>query len=86
MGFTNRQRKLELHVSFTYLAGKLASARTISSPCPILNRACRRSGDKIFGIPFKRPILIANIHGGMELVVEPVKSTMRCFKQIFGGN
>ena len=40
----------------TYAAGKLASAKTISSPWPILAKVWSKSGDKMTGIPFKRPI------------------------------
>ena len=49
------------HIS-TYAAGKFASARTISSPCPMLAMAWSKSGDKIFGIPFKRPIFSRNMY------------------------
>ena len=34
-------------------AGKCASAKTISSPCPIDDNAWSTSGVNIFGIPFK---------------------------------
>ena len=46
--------------SKTYAAGKLASAKTISSPCPIEAKAWSNSGDKIDGIPFKRPMIWRN--------------------------
>ena len=42
-------------------AGKFESARTISSPWPILAIVWSNSGDKILGIPFKRPIFWGEI-------------------------
>ena len=41
---------------YTNLDGKLASPRTISSPCPILARTYSNSGEIFEGIPLRRPI------------------------------
>ena len=53
-----RSQKSSLKILWkkTYAAGKLASAKTISSPWPILAKVWSKSGDKMTGIPFKRPI------------------------------
>ena len=52
----SKSKSLQIFVKETYAAGKLASAKTISSPWPILAKVWSKSGDKMTGIPFKRPI------------------------------
>ena len=54
--FQSQKSSLQILVKETYAAGKLASAKTISSPWPILAKVWSKSGDKMTGIPFKRPI------------------------------
>ena len=54
--FKVKKLSLQILVKETYAAGKLASAKTISSPWPILAKVWSKSGDKMTGIPFKRPI------------------------------
>ena len=52
----SQKSSLKILEKKTYAAGKLASAKTISSPWPILAKVWSKSGDKMTGIPFKRPI------------------------------
>ena len=51
--------------------GKLESAKTILSPCPMLARACSSSGDKMEGMPF------STISSEIQFVVKMIYNGMK---------